>query len=288
MKALIDCDILVYECAFAGEYKDEDTGERIPRDFETVKEVFEQRLHEIEDAVWANEESLLFLTGDERLLRLENRERKRAGLEPLVFRPNFRYDIAVSKGYKDRKSNKPYHFHNLRSHIRHNYPCHIAWGMEADDALAIHQTRRLAELDTVICSRDKDLRMVPGMQYGWECANQPSFGPKRVEEIGELELDGNKLRGEGLKFFYAQLITGDTVDTIPGLPRGGPALAFKTLSHLDTEEEMYEAVAALYEAKKGEEWETYLQEQANLLWMVRETDEEGKPILFVPPTKRES
>ncbi len=107
----------MYEAAFAGEYLDEETGEKVPKDFSDVIEVFEQRVKEIEDACWANEPSLLFLTGDERLLSLENKRRRRSGEEALRFSPNFRISLAVTKPYKERKSRKPYHFHNLRAYI---------------------------------------------------------------------------------------------------------------------------------------------------------------------------
>ena len=282
MKCLIDGDILVYECAFAGEYVDEETGEKVAKPFDDVKEVFEQRLREIEDQCWANEPSHIFLTGDEHLLKMVNKERKRNGEEPLCYHPNFRIEVAKSVPYKNRKSTKPYHYHNLRAWIWATYSPTIAWGCEADDLLAVYQDTE--EFTTIICSRDKDLRQVPGMQFSWECGAQPAWGPLRVEEVGELALPKpNKLVGSGLKFFFSQVITGDRVDTIPGLPRGGPTLAFKTLGGLSTEKEMYDAVARLYEEKLGEGWETYLEEQINLLWMVREMDEEGLPVLYRPP-----
>lgn len=285
IRCLIDCDILVYECAFAGEYTDEETGERVPKDFDTVKEVFEQRLREIEDECWANEPSVLFLTGDEKLLRLVNKQRKRKGENPLPWKPNFRFEAAKSTPYKARRSTKPYHFNNLRAYILSTYgeeQVVVAWGMEADDLLAIHQDSE--GLTTTICSRDKDLRQVPGMFYSWECGPQPAFGPTRIDEVGTLELPKpTKVVGTGLKFFFAQMITGDSVDTIPGLPRGGPTLAYKLLSECETEEEMYEAVCTVYREKLGEAWEDYFQEQASLLWMVRGVDGEGRPIPYRPP-----
>ena len=256
----------------------------MPKDFSDVVEVFEHRVKEIEDACWANEPSLLFLTGDKSLLRVVNKQRKRDGEEPLEYVPNFREQLAVTRAYKERKSSKPYHYYNLRAYIFQNYETVIAWGMEADDLLAVYQN---PDLSTIICSRDKDLRQVEGMTYSWECGQQAAFGPVAVDSIGTLELPKpNKVVGTGLKFFYAQAITGDPVDTIPGLPRGGPALAYKTLKDCETEEEMYDAVAALYEDKWGEEWEERMLEQLRLLYMVRELDEEGKPIMYVPPKER--
>jgi 5'-3' exonuclease len=140
------------------------------------------------------------------------------------------------------------------------------------------------ECETVICTRDKDLRMVPGWQYGWECGAQREYGPVFVEHMGEIELLDKKpakLVGTGLKFFYSQLLTGDSVDNIPGLPRCGPVAAFKALQDLDTEKEMFSVVREMYNEKGFDD--AYLLEQGQLLWMVQETTEEGKPVLWQFP-----
>jgi 5'-3' exonuclease len=153
-------------------------------------------------------------------------------------------------------------------------------GLEADDLLAIEQSSRD---DTIICTRDKDLRMVEGMHFGWECGLQPQFGPRYVSNIGTLELvNGKKIVGEGLLFFYSQIITGDSVDTIPGLPRGGPAMAYKSLHGLTDEQEMFDAVSSLYQGKFPETWEEELLEQARLLWMVREL-KDNEPVMWEFP-----
>src|SRR3546814_8237009 len=95
-------------------------------------------------------------------------------------------------------------------------------------------------MNVISCSRDKDLRINPGLHYRWECGKQLADGPTFVTELGHLELSSGtskKLRGSGLKFFYAQLITGDTVDNISGLPKHGPVRAFNELSECGTEED---------------------------------------------------
>jgi hypothetical protein len=282
MKCLIDADLLLWECSYAGQVKDEETGELMMLDFDNVKEVFDQRIKEIEDECWANEPSVLYFTGDEKLVKTINKEKKREGRELLAFKPNFRLGVASSTPYKNRKSTRPLHYYNLRAYALNSYDCKVLVGMEADDGLAMDQD--VEGLTTIICSRDKDLRQVPGMFYSWECGLQPAFGPTQIDVIGTLDLPRpNKLVGTGLKFFYAQMIMGDSVDTIPGLRRGGPSLAYKTLAECETEEELYGATKALYESRMGEDWEDYFKEQAALLWMVRELDEEGEPVPYCPP-----
>tara|TARA_Y100001951_G_C11298065_1_gene277547 strand:- start:6922 stop:7845 length:924 start_codon:yes stop_codon:yes gene_type:complete len=300
IKPLIDADLLVYQAAFAGQYKDEETGLFVPKRFEDAAEVFDELVELICAEVWATDSPLLFLTGNKSLLPIYNRYRKSHGEEPIEYVPNFREHVASVRPYKERKSEKPYHYKNLQAYCLAKYETVVAWGMEADDLLAVYQSSRLAFLDTIICSRDKDLRQVPGMQYSWECGGQPGFGPANIPEIGDLELitkrrekaDGtfvtnSKLKGTGLKFFYSQIITGDPVDTIPGLPKGGATLAYKTLKDCKTEDEMYDAVSGLYQNRYGDGGEAAMLEQARLLWMCRRLDEQGNPVQYLPPSQRE-
>jgi hypothetical protein len=249
---LVDADMIVYEAAACGQ--DNESGEIYS--FEYVAGLIDKRLLEIQYAIGA--ESLrLFLTGDD----------------------NFRFDIATVKPYKgNRKQEKPFHWKNARVYME-SLGAEIAHGMEADDAMAMSQDE-----NTVICTRDKDLRQVPGWHYGWELGAQPEFALQYVGEIGDIQLKGTKLSGTGLKFFYSQIITGDTTDNIPGLPRGGPVLAYKLLANTTTEGEMFKAVREAYRSKYDEDADERLLEQGRLLWMCRGTDEEGRAILWELPT----
>lgn len=264
MQALIDADILLYEVGFACQYKDEETGDIVPSSLEDVVKCVDEKVALIQELTWADVEPILYLTG----------------------KNNFREKIAVTKEYKgNRVAAKPFHYNNIKGYIKSNYNTVIADGLEADDLLAIEQTKRKGE-GCIICSRDKDLRMVEGWHFGWECGRQPQFGPQQVDRLGELILDDKgKIRGTGLHFFYSQLITGDTVDNIQGLKGQGDKAAFKCLEGCTTEREMYEAVRALYEEKVGEDWLALLKENAYLLWMVRELNENGSPVMWTPPPK---
>lgn len=265
MLALLDADILTYECAFAGQ--DKETGE--VHSFEYVSQLLEDKIYMIKQGAGADE-AKLFLTGS----------------------GNFREAIAVTKPYKGtRKEEKPWHYDNLRAYILSLPNSVLTQGIEADDAMCIEQTRRLEAKDTIICSRDKDLRICRGWHYGWEHGAQPEFFPEFVSDIGRIDLEikgtpekpRKEIKGTGLKFFYSQLITGDKTDNIPGLPKGGPVLAYDLLAHLDTEEALYEAVRSVYSDKLGEGYATYLLEQARLLWMIQELDENNNPIMWNPP-----
>jgi len=276
MKCLIDADILAYEIASAGAYKDEETGETVIRPFQPVADLFDQRIKEIEGECWATEPSTLYLTGDKKLLVSINRRRKHEGLPPFEFKENFRKEIAKTKEYKGtRKSEKPFHFDNLREYMLANYDVVIAQGLEADDLISIELTKVGDKLDVICCTRDKDLRMVPGMHYGWPCGAQPQYGPKRVTELGELfyNEDKNKLTGDGFLFFCAQMIIGDKVDNIPGLPGAGDKKAWQLLGECTSMIESEEVVRSAYREKVEGEWLDYYVEQEQLLWMLRELPE---------------
>lgn len=254
MKALIDGDVLLYECSAVAEMEDE------IKVFDFVKEVFDTKVRDIVAAVEADSYTL-YVTG----------------------KGNFRFDIAVTKPYKgNRKAEKPWHYDNLRAYVLALPEAVLVEGMEADDAMSIAQTD-----DTVICTRDKDLRMVEGWHYGWQTGMQAGFQLQQVDGFGTLTLsDGKskKIRGTGMMFFYSQLLTGDTVDNILGLKGCGPVKAYDLLHECKTEEELFKVVQGAYEEKHGDEWRTHMLEMGRLLWMVRELDSEGEPVMWEIPT----
>lgn len=274
MKPLIDSDILRYEIGYSGQFKDPDTGEEIISDFDRVAELLDAKIDLICEEVEATEEPTLYLTADKFIAKQLSRTGE------FELKPNFRETIATLKPYKGtRKSDKPFHFYNLTAYMMSKYKCFIANGIEADDAMSIDQTE-----NTIICSRDKDLRQVPGWHYSWECGKQPSIGPVFVEPLGSLqEREDGKVLGYGDKFFYYQMLVGDAVDNIGGVPRVGPKKALPLLSEAKTARECYLIVKEQYKLHYGDEWLAPLQENANLLWMVREVNKDGSPLLFRPP-----
>lgn len=271
MRCLIDADILAYECSYAGQFKDEQTGEMVMKEFDHIEDHLEMKIREITEETFSNEPPLLFLSGDDELGRILKRE----------FKPNFRVAAATTLPYKgNRKVEKPLHYMNIRPFMLSRYDCVVSDGMEADDALALAQND-----STVICSVDKDLRQIPGMHYSWSVGKRPSIPPYKVDHLGELRLEGKpkKLWMTGIKCFYAQLIMGDPVDNIQGIPGAGPVTAYEALESAQSESEMYRVVRQLYMAQWPEDGIQRLREHAALLWMVRELNEDGSPKMFRPP-----
>jgi len=204
----------------------------------------------------------------------------------LTGKNNFRFELAKTTPYKERPGLKPWHYKNIKAYIKGVYDYVETDGYEADDAMAIEQTKRPES--TIICTRDKDLRSVPGWHYGWELGNQPQFGPLLVDEVGKVELSEkkDKIKGYGGLFFYAQCLTGDPVDSIPGLGgKTGPVKAMKILDGVTTLAEAFKRVREAYRALHGDLGDERLLEQGRLLHMTRQLDENGKPILWEFPNE---
>lgn len=253
LQPLIDADVLSYETCLAVEYG----VDYIPH-FDSVASNLDKRINDICYSCNTTTPPILFLTGEN----------------------NFRFDIATVKPYKNRdKDKRPFHYENIRAYMEGVYGARVVDGMEADDAICMEQNARMDE--TIICTRDKDLRIQMGWHYGWESGKQAEFFPQWVDEMGTLSLnEKKKIVGTGKKFFYSQLLTGDVVDNIPGLPRCGPVKAFNTLDGLDTEEQLYNAVYTLYKEKYGDMCDSMLLEQGRLLWMCNELNEDGSPKMW--------
>ena len=175
---------------------------------------------------------------------------------------NFRYGI-----YPDYKANrrdmpKPVHLQAVRSHLVSEWNSSVTDGVEADDAMGIEQVQS-NDNSTMIASIDKDMLMVPGLHYRFVDGTTYRF-----EDPGELFAHKkDKILGGGLKWFYAQMLMGDTADNIPGLKGIGPKKALKLLQNIDTEEEMIYTVKKAYEEHKVLD---RFDEVADLLWIQRE------------------
>lgn len=254
---LIDADVALYETGFAVETAWGENEGYPP--FEWAALHFDNLINNICVMVEATDPPILFLTG----------------------KTNFRYAIAKRTPYKERVGKKPFHYNNLKAYIKGKYDYRISEGDEADDEMSIEQTLR--PNDVIVCSRDKDTFSTEGWHYGWECGRQPAFGPLWVTELGFLEYDAVKktIRGVGSLFFYAQCLMGDTVDSVPGVPKYGKKKAYDLLFDADCIQTAYLRVMSVYETAFGERAAEELLEQARLLYMVRVQN--GRKLLFWNP-----
>ena len=169
---------------------------------------------------------------------------------------NFRYEVAKTAPYKgNRKGSKPLHLPSVREHILGKYPTTVAEGQEADDLMAIEATKLGPE--TILASIDKDFKQVPCKHY--------NFLHDTWDEVDIWT---------GLKFFYEQILTGDSVDNIIGLYRVGPKKAKGMLESCKTEQDLWNACVKAYDGDVER-----VIENARLLWLRRHEGQMWEPPL---------
>jgi hypothetical protein len=155
---------------------------------------------------------------------------------------------------------------------------------EADDGMAacLHHAIGTPQGYAAIFTADKDLRMIPGLHVIWKHVN--GFRETVRVSPGCFERIGPAGKMYGTKFFWLQMLMGDTADNCPGLEGHvvlnakkeeyfkpmGEKTAEAYLKDCKTNDDAYEVVSALYRKyydRKGGNWADRFCEQAALLWM---------------------
>lgn len=233
----------------------------------------------------------------EKFRRLAAAEFVHLHLTPGTSDKGSRYDVAIQKEYQGNRKDKPKprYLHIMRDWMGKNFPATLHQFCEADDGMSSAQYKAIAEGNaklSIIASKDKDLDMVPGLHLIWdtgEIVPTDVFG-KIWEDHSKSSM---KLKGLGQKFFWAQMLMGDTADNIQGLPRGffdngksslvGPAMTSMLLRDINSNKEAFQFVKGLYETtgqqkgykhwKTGEDvpWQRVFVSEAQLLWMRKDT-----------------
>ncbi|QPC44942.1 hypothetical protein HW532_20915 [Kaustia mangrovi] len=194
-------------------------------------------------------------------------ERVHLHLTPSSSNKGGRYDQAIIKEYQANRKDKqkPRHLNIMRKWLADRFPGTLHEKCEADDGMAAAQYAAIedgASHLSIIASKDKDLRMVPGFHVDWdtgaitECSEFGSI--KLVERVSASGTKTKKLVGEGQKYFWAQMLTGDPADNISGLP----ALPGVILNRVKPTKAVEKAQATLKDPDAGEA--TKMKAQAKL------------------------
>lgn len=184
---------------------------------------------------------------------------------------NFRITegIATVLKYKGNRSSdaKPQMLGKARDYMVEELGAIMCSGYEADDALAIEHRnawkqamvdaaefyapekvsteqleKKAMELSkTILCTIDKDIKMVAGKFLNPD----QDLGIENIYPLGtlflEVKSDSKKLRFNGLKGFYAQLLMGDATDHIPSVYFCGDTRTYEVLKDCENEEQLFKA-----------------------------------------------
>lgn len=228
LTALIDADLVAYINAASAEQE--------PLDIALAR--VDKHMHDILEATGA-EQYKAFISGGN----------------------NFRYE--VNPMYKaNRVAPQPVHREACKDYLITEWKATVTDGYEADDALGINQTE-----NTIICSIDKDLMMIPGLHYSWPILRKGVvIREGSITQVSEIE---------GLRSFYRSMLVGDTSDNIVGVEKIGKVKAAKIIDPLISEASMYMTVLGLYDSNERFEM------NADCLWImqqegVRFSDRYGK------------
>lgn len=180
-----------------------------------------------------------------------------------------RFLIATTKPYQgQRKSGKkPRNWEFLRGWLENydglSFTPKVWKDREADDGIAYvcDAVARNKGILHVVHTADKDMRMFCGTHVSWD-----KFIITDVPR-GSFDIIGKDGEQYGHKWFWMQMLTGDTADHIPGLPGIGDAIAGKIIDGAASNAEARASVIGAYRDKCGSEWADYFVEQAALLWM---------------------
>lgn len=262
-KLLIDADGIVYRAGFATEKTQYivTAGDVIRGEYDNAKDAKGAKEYDT-DLVWSRkdtkpEEDALMLTS---IIVRDIRDRY-PSLDPVLWLTpsvgNFRDQIATRAKYKGNRDAalRPTHHRAIREYLVDKYGAITTEGQEADDALGIDMTTYKG---SVLVSFDKDMLQVPGLHYNWVTKEEQRITPKQ----GELN-------------FWAQVLSGDATDNIPGIPGIGPAKARKALEGLTSRKEIWFCVVKAYEAAGLTRDDAI--ETARLVWVRRKEGEVWQP-----------
>lgn len=246
--ALIDGDVLLYANGFASDaaakalYKQQHGDSLEGFDINVHHEPLEYALHGVKETI----ESILRITdSDDKVIYLSH---------PVNYRELFFPDYKLNRDI----THKPFWYDEIKDYLLDRQLAVFSeQGDEADDALGMAQMRALSDgRETIICSIDKDLDMIPGLHYNFS-KNRKENGVYRMEDP------------EGLRRFYGQMIQGDTSDNIPGIYKkmGKKAKAeyFWPLDAHKTEQQMLDYVLKLFNNDRE-----HIALVGKLLWIKRD------------------
>jgi len=152
---------------------------------------------------------------------------------------------------KDR-GERPEHFKKVKEYLYSLENVVVADNIEADDLLGILSQQLGSQ--SVIVTVDKDMDQLEGIHYN------PKLHRERYYVVNQRQAD---------LFFLKQMLMGDSIDKIPGLPKCGPVKAEAIIASAGTVQEAADLVLDNYFLSYGENWKDYFLANGKLLWLQR-------------------
>jgi hypothetical protein len=153
---------------------------------------------------------------------------------------NFRYGV-----YPEYKANRigayrPKWEKAVKDYLTNKWQANWTDGIEADDMAGI----RLIQLgdNGILAHIDKDINQITGWHYNWPLSRK-----------GEVIRPGKRYYvtpEEGDRWFWMQLLMGDTTDNIPGVNGIGPKKAEKAYSLCESNQECYEVAQGFFSCEE--------------------------------------
>ena len=212
MTILFDGDLLVHRmCAACQENSPFDKTVVIQADPEETWRCIEMRIEQIEDIVsdhFGSPEELVTI---------------------VTFSSPKNYRKVVNPDYKSNRKGvaKPVLFSDMVEKTKRLYNCETWDNIEADDVMGIMQDE-----DTIICTGDKDLLQVAGYHINM-------IDP----ESGVFQVNAES----GLRLFYTQCLSGDSVDGYYGCPKIGKKKATAIVADNYGSGRMWDSIVKTYE-----------------------------------------
>jgi DNA polymerase-1 len=242
----------------------------------------------------------------EKMRLMSGSEHARLHLTPKGSDKGGRFDLALLKEYQANRKDKPKpkFLHHMREWMHKERGAILHMTCEADDGMSIAQYGSIRDGSpnlSVIATKDKDLCMVPGLQLNWDTGEmtdiETEFGYIMLHEM-DNKAKTKKIKGRGWKYFWAQMLMGDSADNIQGLPKVcdlafcptgkykacGPVLAYDILSGVTNNKQAFQVVRDLFK-EYGDKigflnyrdgtpvpFGKAFQSEAQLIWMRRHDD----------------
>lgn len=174
---------------------------------------------------------------------------------------NFRYVVLPSYKHNRAETEKPKLYTDLKLFLTETQEVKTKEWLEADDVMGILGSSNPKKY--IIATIDKDLKQIPGRHFNWK-------HDTKVRTVTKEEAD---------KYFYTQILTGDTTDGYGGCPGIGPKKAYKIIE--ENWPNPWPAIVEAYKAKGLTEEEALVQARVARILRYGEF-KAGKPILWMP------